>query len=238
MRGWILIKVLLLVVNMAFAQVNTEGMRKETKEGFIKTVGTEFGLNAGNTEHFKFRSTIRIDYHKGKLYSFIVGQYERGIEDDEDFVNKAFAHLRFVYNKRYEAFFQKEFNDLILLEDRNLIGGGLRTKLLKSLYMGNGLMWEKEVLKDNPTMSIIRSTNYLTYKKRFNKMNVVAATVYGQPHIERFKDYRILFESMLNLGITEKLMFSLVMKLRYDSEPPTGVKKTDIELANGFAYSF
>ena len=186
-------------------------------------------------------------------------QYVRGIQSDKVFINKGFVHLRHVHKLnrkvfKWELFVQKEFNDFILLLDRNLIGGGIRTTIVwnetgvkKSknyrfirLYLGNGLMGEKETLDTSPVFEtkIIRSTNYLSLRWQTAERVAMDIVSYFQFHLSNVNDYRVLFQGSFGFNITKSLVFRASLNLRYDSEPPLDVKKHDLELTNGIGFSF
>ena len=152
-----------------------------------------------------------------------------------------------------EIFLQKQFNESILLRDRNLAGGGMRILVLKqrtgakdgtglNLYLGIGGMWENETINDKRhrevETNIIRSTNYISATWRIDKRFSVVITGYFQPYTQRFSDFRVLSENRLEFHLTEKVSINTRLNLRYDSEPPTGVKSHDLEIVNGLSYKF
>ena len=142
---------------------------------------------------------------------------------------------------------KKQFNASIRLSDRNLAGGGIRFDLHPSspkfnLYLGIGAMWEHERIDDKTegviTTRIVRSTNYINWTGRLNENITTSATGYYQLYLRRFQDYRILFEGSLTFQLTTKLAFPLRVNFRYDNEPPTGIRKHDVEIFNGLRYTF
>ena len=56
--------------------------------------------------------------------------------------------------------------------------------------------------------------------------------------MDAFDDIRILNEMELQSPITEKLSVSIIFNLRYDSFPPAGVKKTDLQIRNSLSFIF
>lgn len=239
-----------------FAQVNTEDMRKyDLSDGLYNSLQVDFGLVSGNSDFLKLKSSIRADFVSGKYYTFGVIQYQRGIQDDNLFINKAFGHLRGIQRLTRiffgELFVQKEFNDFILLKDRNLIGGGLRTAVLFPYstnecshsiycYIGNGLMWENEEIDTRPVSEtkIFRSTNYISLRWQLDDRVDLAIVTYYQFHLSNLHDYRILFQSGLGFNITKSLAFKTSLNLRYDNEPPSNIKKYDLEINNGLRFDF
>src|SRR5690606_37656057 len=125
----------------------------------------------------------RIDYAGSSYDFFLVGNYEFEEANEAKVVNKGFAHLRNILSLSpifaLEFFLQKEFNQFILLEDRNIGGAGLRMDLINlfsdssdavEFFIGTGLMFENEKynIPVSPETNLIRSTNYLTFKWQVN----------------------------------------------------------------------
>ena len=247
----------------AAAQVNTEALRREDRSpGWHTNLGVDLGIIAGNSSLVQLRSNLRLDYLTERGHTFFVTQFQRGTQGDSLFLNKGFAHLRGVktLSARYqvEAFLQREFNEFIDLEDRRLAGGGLRIRWgLASdpsgkpnpaqLHTGFGAMWERERIDttgqasddraSSPLASLVRSTNYLVLQWQVDDRLTLFSTTYYQVDLRRFADYRILWEGALNLTLTKRLALRLNLNLRYDSEPPAGIKSYDLEITNGFSYS-
>ena len=150
-----------------------------------------------------------------------------------------------------EGFLQKQFNESIRIDDRELAGGGLRITImhpnrtseylsLLHLYMGVGAMWEYEKLDIDEGMEteLFRSTNYVTGRLDLSEHVKASTTCYFQPALEQLSDYRILLETSLRLGITGNLAFDNKLSLRYDSDPPASVEESDLEIVHGISYSF
>ncbi len=246
--------ILVLTLNIK-AQVNTEKFRKEFEQtGVYGKVSVAAGFASGNSEFVKVKGGARLDYSGEKYDLFLVGNYEFEEASDKKVVNKAFAHLRNILTLSQlfaaEAFLQKEFNQFILLEDRNLIGAGLRTDLIElfsenensplEFFLGTGLMYENEVynIEVSPETNIFRSTNYLTFKWNVNSGFSFITINYFQFDIENTTDYRFTTDTSLNFIIFENLSFNSSVSFRYDNEPVPDVKNYDLELTNGITFSF
>lgn len=237
------------------AQINIftgETMKQmQLKHGWYNNVNLDISYRTGNTELLTLRTRFRSDYLSTTYHGFIFGSLQRERKDGAFFTNKGMAHGRIIhkYTKHIliESFIQKQFNESILLTDRNLIGGGIRFATLPSeskynLYIGIGVMWEHERINDSVngelTTYLIRSTNYINWTAQLANRLSTSATGYYQVHVKRLVDYRILFEGSIKLGITTKLSLPLKLNFRYDNEPPTGIRKHDLEIFNGLSYTF
>lgn len=260
----------LILTSLLSAQVNTEAMRKEDlTPGLHTTLGADLGYIAGNSNLLQVRSNLRFDYLSGGNHFFLVIEYQQGRKDERRFINKGFAHLRgmkalgrsttgeaLTPRLHVEGFLQREFNEFIDLEDRQLAGGGLRIRWHQrqgtaetppplQLNTGVGFMWEREQIdttspetNDKPVTDIIRSTNYLVVRWNIDNRLALFSTTYYQFDLRRLSDYRVLWEGRLNFTITKRLSLTVNLNLRYDSEPPRGIKPLDLEITNGISYSF
>ncbi|MGH1366389.1 MAG: DUF481 domain-containing protein [Calditrichia bacterium] len=236
-----------------FGQVNTERLRKrEAAPGFAGKAGVGFTLLSGNTEFFKIDTDLRLDYSRKAFYSFAVGNYQRGIRKEADFINKGFLHWRVMqdFSRRTtgELFVQKAFNDFTDLRSRNLIGGGGRLNLFLQrvkdsqevrfeCYLGVGLMWEEETIESSGVIrQQFRSTNYVSIYAKMDPNFQFSAITYLQTALQDRSDSRILSQVILRVGIADRVDLRALMGLNYDARPPDGVKKHDLVLTNGLEF--
>ena len=238
------------------AQVNVftgETMKQLKGElGWYGNINIDLTYKTGNTELLTLRTRFRTDYRSNLNHGFIFGSLQQGRKDGTFFTNKGMAHARIIRETNkfailIESFLQKQFNESILLNDRNLFGGGLRFAVRSpnsknNFYFGTGVMWEHELINDanegKVNTHIIRSTNYVNWTAQLDERVSTSATGYYQVHVRRIGDFRILFEGSLSFNLTKKLSFPLRVNFRYDNEPPTGIKKHDLEIFNGLSYTF
>ena len=251
----IFITILLFACRSVSAQINIftgETIKQmQLDPGLYNQINLDLSYRTGNTDLLTFRSRFRSDYLSTKFHCFVFGSLQEERKEGAFFTNKGMAHGRIIRkltnHVMVESFGQKQFNESILLNDRNLIGGGIRIAGLSSkskfnLYIGIGVMWEHERINDSNvgeiTTQLIRSTNYVNWTVQFNERISTSATGYYQVHAKRLLDYRVLFEGRIKFSITKKLSFPLKINLRYDNEPPTGIRKHDLEIFNGLSYTF
>ena len=249
--------VLVLTVS-AQGQVNIETLRRlDSKPGWYNDITLSLTYQSGNTDLLRFKSSLRSDYWFDKYHTFGIATLQQGKQGGKLYTDKGFVHLRgarsLIEHLGVEIFLQKQFNESILLRDRNLAGGGVRISALKqhaitkngmglNLYLGIGGMWENETINDKEhgevETNIIRSTNYISAAWRIDKRFTVVLTGYYQPYLQRFSDFRVISESRLEFRATERVSFNIRLNIRYDSEPPTGVEEHDLEIVNGLSYKF
>lgn len=246
---------ILLINSSTFSQVNTEKFRRELDEtGFLGKISLAGGLASGNSEFVKVKGGLRIDYAGNKYDLFLVGNYEFEEANDDKVVNKGFAHLRNIIELSpeffLEFFLQKEYNQFILLEDRNLAGAGLRADLIKifsdeenssiEIFVGTGLMYENEKynIPVSPGSDLVRSTNYLTFKWQINQGFSFITINYFQFDTARLSDHRFITDTSLNFLIIKNFSFSSALSYRFDNEPVPDVMNFDLEFTNGITFSF
>ena len=237
------------------AQVNIftdETMQQmQLKPGWYNSIALDLTYRAGNTDLLTARTRFRSDYLSKRYHGFVFGSLQQGRRNDVFFINKGMAHARIIWRSTehllFESFVQKQFNDSISLNDRNLVGGGVRLAARPpsskfNVYLGIGAMGEHERINDKEhvgiTTRIVRATNYINWTWQLDERITTSATGYYQFHVRRFQDYRILFEGSITFRLTTKLAFPLRINFRYDNEPPTNIRKHDVEIFNGLRYTF
>ena len=184
---------------------------------------------------------------------FLVSNYSFTRLNDNRYINNAQGHLRFIRqhspSASFEVFGQYQFNEFIRLEDRFLAGAGARFALVQAerteVFVGAGYMLEQETLDlpanlpDARSSEHHRSTNYLTvrYNSEDERVRLVQ-TLYAQPRLDRPKDFRLLSETSFEIQLFRQLALAISLNVAHDSEPPTGVKETDVVLSNSLRYTF
>lgn len=256
----ILIVVILLFfssINL-FSQINTEVFRKEfSKDGIFHKINVDIGITKGNTEYTTVRPSYRIDWLKDKFHNFGIISYAYAEDAVKKRENRGFIHLRSsyqIFDYLYgELFLQKEFNEFILLKDRNLFGITSRIQIINEIiqidstekleiytFLGLGAMIENEELKTKPRKetTVGRLTSYFSLGVNISPNLLIKSITYYQPRFSDDKDYRLLNESSLNIKINQNLTFRTSLRLRYDSDPPEKVKPRDLNLLNGIQIDF
>jgi hypothetical protein len=97
---------------------------------------------------------------------------------------------------------------------------------------------EAEELSSGETSKIARGSSYIFVKVNRADLLWLINTVYIQPALDNWEDFRILDEAELWVGITKNLALTTALSYNYDSEPPGGIKHHDLEIKNGLKFSF
>lgn len=177
----------------------------------------------------------QLQYKTTKNLFLLLGNANYTSSNTQKFVNNGFLHFR--YNTklfktlRWEAFTQLQYNNLLLVKQRFLLGTGPRVKLLDKLnvrvYAGVAAMYEQEQYKTvQADEHNLRMSNYISWTISQAKKLSFTGTVYYQPLANHWADYRVNAQSSLSIFLTEKLYFRNTLNFMYDEVPAeTAVSK-------------
>jgi len=229
-------------------QVNTESMRADNLSlGIQQKMDLSFAYISGTSEIMILRGDYRMDYYsKSNWHVFFLVKYDRAFEKSQvDFSNKGFGHLRVINLFRprihIEGFLQKEFNYFIDLENRELIGGGLRINPFEKFFIGIGAMNETENYQNTiiyEEQSFIKSTNYLNYSVQFAERVTIENILYYQFKLDTMDHYRILWDSKLSFQGSDWLSFHINCQYRYDISGINPKGSSYFEITNGLSFHF
>lgn len=229
----------------------------ETKR--LQTDSTRFVLNADFAFNHSNNDGVSVNQVNGTLttqlkskdlkrtYLFL-GNYRLIDADEGNLQNSWFLHTRFNYKfnqlLRFEAFLQGQYNQLLVVEQRNLVGAGLRLKWMNrenfSGYLGNSYMYEVEysdragTTEYNHRNSTYLSVSYLSKSKNFSVTN----TVYYQPLYKNLKDYRLLEQFRLDIPLAEWFKVFTIYDYYFDSKTPLNTREYTSQLQIGLGFSF
>lgn len=248
------------------AQVNVEHSRVESPEGFSGSIDGALTLIRGNVSLSQIGLGARLDYTQGVHRPFVQFALNYGEKESLAFLNQSYAHARWTamwLNRLGTELFgqlqEDSFRSLIL---RQLYGGGLRAEVVsakeRSLAFGFGAMYEREVYREPSALSgmmpldrgelvesdvienNLRLTNYFSAKQHVKWATSLhlGATLYYQPLINAFSDYRILCDVNVEIKLSEHLRLVESLSLMYDSEPPESVQGADLKSMSTLRVSF
>jgi len=236
----------ILTFSLTWSQVNTESMRGDiTTPGVNHNMTLNFSYFSGNSEIIQLMGTYQMNYLlKSNWYGLLSGKYNRAFEKGkEDFSNQGFVHLRtakpIMAQTDIEGFIQKETNHFINLENRELLGSGLRINQFEDLYWGIGIMHEKEKYNNNPQeQNFIKSTNHINYKVNILNKVDLENVMYYQFKLENPEDYRILWVGNLTIKASKGISFHTNVLYRFDKSRINPDGDSYFEISNGFGFNF
>jgi hypothetical protein len=255
--GWLSFIFIFNLSLAAWGQVNTERYRKDyDKKGFLVNNALGFSFSKGNTEELEVSNNFRLDYTSNKFHYFTILDYNFKRTETIKSKDNGFVHLRTLRhfdNRAYlaEVFAQWQFDEFIMLQNRFLLGTGLRFDLSRLLTEGNddekdwkifagvGLMYEYEDYMTEPltVFRLWRSTNYLSVIWDIGENLGIKLVNYYQPAISKFSNYRFSTDLGVDFKLFKQLSFEVAVSYTYRSVAVGNTKRGDISIKNSLLLS-
>lgn len=229
--------------NAQLVNIESKRMQKDSVRFALKS-DVLFDYTDNNGDYiFEIGTNLTTQFKSKDLNKifFFIGSYDLIRSKEQDFQNSWFLHLR--YNQkltnlfRLEAFVQNQNNTLLTITSRNLIGAGVRLKVVSTestkLYLGNAYMYEIE--KSDATNERFfnhRNSSYLSLSYAFEKIKLdLTGTVYFQPLYDDIGNHRILNQIKAELPISKIVSLSALYNYFYSSFSTT----TDIDRSSNLS---
>ncbi len=234
--------------------VNTEKYDLDYGKRF--NLGSEFSyeMERGNTDINSFELDFFSSYIKTPHIVRLIGGFDHLNSDGKEIKSNVYGQVR--YNHAFAPWFQSftfyqiQRDEILLVNQRNLIGAGGRFIFIPGdsaafdFDIGIGVMYESEDLNESkievagvPNTEGFRFANFLSMVYNTKLIRFVNITYY-QPWVEDFKDYRIFNEAKLIFKVSGYLSISTELLYRLDTRPPEGIKQDDLSLKNGIIVTF
>lgn len=253
MSRFLLLSIFSLLPTILSAQlVNIESKRMQT-DSIRFTLNADLSFNHTNNDGAQVNQidaalTTQLKSKDLKKIYFLLGNYKLIDSEEGNLQNAWFLHGRFNYKfsevLRLESFLQGQYNQLLVVEQRNLMGAGLRVKWVDKErftgYAGNSYMYEVEYSDRAGTTNYNhRNSTYFTlsYTPKSQKFSV-ANTVYYQPLYRDFDDYRILEQFRLDIPLSSWLKVFSTYNYYFDSKTPLNTEEYTSDLNIGVGISF
>lgn len=230
-----------------FSQVNVEWLRPSKGNGVFQNIGLSTQLSSGNSDYFDLSVQYRIDWVLEKQERFLLTNLNRKTNGSDILSYKGFTHLRLTHYVRpdfgVEVFTQQEFNELANLENRILLGSGIRKKVANIGFgvqsaIGVGLMYELEDTKTKGENDAIKSTNYVSFSKQIGPSAKASGITYFQFALDDAENFRSLTQVSTQYQFNRNWSFFINGTADYDNQPDTGIEKFDLTLTQGLQISF
>jgi len=233
--------------------VNIESKRMQT-DSLRFALNGDFSLNHTNNDgkqvtQLDMALTTQLKSKDLQKLYFLIGTYRLIDSGAENLQNAWFLHGRFNYKfrklqwLRFESFIQGQYNQLLVVEQRNLIGAGLRVKWMDRArftgYAGTSYLYEVEFSDQAGTTDYNhRNSTYLTvsYAPKSAKFSI-ANTVYYQPLYQELSDYRILEQFRLDVPLAKWFKFFTAYNYYLDRETPLNTREYTSNLNIGIGIS-
>ena len=188
-----------------------------------------------------------LQYKNRKHLLLAVAQIEYAALDKKMLSSGGFVHLRYNYalyrNIKAECFTQIQYNKVWNMPLRFLLGAGPRFKLLdiqkNRFYFGPLYMYEvQEVKTDNYTQHNHRMSAYLSWNMDINNQLFFSGTVYYQPLLIGFQNYRITSLGELSIAVSKHFTFDNRFTIIFDQTQTTDVPIQTYRYTAGLGYKF
>jgi hypothetical protein len=240
------------IATTAAGQVNVEPLRDEVGDNQLGgRAQLTFSGRVGNTQGMTLGSSGILGGRTGRHFGFVAasGDYQRSSGATD--VEKYFAHAR--YNLHvvdpliWEVFAQAEHDRFQRLSLRELLGTGPRFELIDdetvSLAVATAYMLELEALTAEdpyPEEDKIshRSSSYATLLIAPDDRVSFEIVCFYQPRFDDPRDFRFSSTTTMEFSIVSILTAQIGTTSRYDSHPPGGVGRFDLEVKNALGVKF
>ncbi|MCX6258147.1 MAG: DUF481 domain-containing protein [Bacteroidia bacterium] len=192
-------------------------------------------------------ASLHVQYKAGCSLYLSQTEYDLTKSTGSNFVNAGAQHFRFNYQLTDrltgEIFTQFQFNKILEVKFRWLLGAGPRVNIIKTkpfrLYIAALYMYEHEELYNSDIINHThRLSSYLSFILKIQKNLSLVNTDYFQPVIRNISDYRILSQTDLKIRITRHFSFLLSYIYTYDAFPAIGVPNDTRFLDNSLIFVF
>ncbi len=218
----------------AFSQiVNIESQRIHSDTtGWDGTLDAGLSINQNNSLLVSATAGAHVQYKTKKDVYMLLGGWRFTNGGTSRFVNDGMAHFRYNHKftkwLRLEAFTQVQYNELLNLRIRYLVGMGPRFKFIDKkwihMYTGTLYMFEYENQAITDTMEYNhRLSTYLSWTIDPNPNFSFVATTYYQPKLTDWSDFRISGNYSLRFKAFKRLAFKIEFNFLYDAAPPAGI---------------
>jgi putative salt-induced outer membrane protein YdiY len=252
-RLWAACLAILFLPAVAGAQVNAERFRNGSgDDGTSGSVELAFTNRTGNTDLAEGGVSVALGWRRAPHTVLLVADASAGKADDETTVNRGFVHLRggrmLGPRLTWEGFVQHEYDREARLDARSLVGTGPRFTLhdgeTAGLFWGIAYMFEREAVDvaagsgEASVQHNHRISTYLSLTLDAGERVSFVDTAYVQPRVDESRDIRLLEEATLKVKLVGALSLKIAFSVRYDGDPPVGVKYLDTAVTNRLAWDF
>lgn len=227
--------------------VNTETLMLTADSGFIWTAGVSGDFSAGNSDVLDVTSDAGFSTRVGKTTFKLIGSWNRLAQDGVSIQSSAFGHLRMEHGAvggwQVFGFAQISSNDVLLMRSRNLMGGGLKRRIIDgtrgAATVSWGCFWEHEVYDVEVVPSqMLRNSFILSGRWEVTQGIQMRYTTYLQSDYRNWQDSRAFFEWTWDIAILDQVALEWNLGIRWDGDPHAGLRPLDIGSSAGLRFGF
>ena len=222
--------------------VDIETSRKEDLIGTKISINLGLDGSSGTVDRTNYSLGTRFDFNSENWNRFLIFNYSRREKDESINEDNTFIHFRFSRKLTallaLEFFIQSNEKPLEKIEERNLVGLGVRLSPLKDLRIGIGLFDEEEKRIKLEARNTTRVNTYFNYLFKISENTSFNSLLYFQPDIEDFSEIRSLLRLGLKVKATDNFYININYEYVHDSSPPTGTDKNNSIYGFKLSYEF
>ena len=219
--------------------VNTETLLLDADEVFQWTTGLAGDFSQGNSNVVDLSLDAGAAWTKGPWTLKGAVAWARLAEDGNDIQANAFGQLRVttgdVRVAQPFAFVQTSSNNVLLLNQRNLAGLGIKHRMYdgKSLFIETslGAFWEGEtytVESGEAPKELLRNSVILSVGWDVSEDLLLRLTTYAQSAYSDFSDSRVFVECSVDVALTSNVALEWNAGFRWDGDPHGGLGQWDL----------
>ena len=238
----------LLLVGVASATTNIEKQRTDD-EGVSGSIQADGAMEFGTVNLVRLETEAAVYWNDGTNHVLVLGESafesERSSDDTGDqagsilekewrVYNSGLAHMRYGHDLyprlRPEVFVGLSYDEFLYLEQRWILGVGPRIAVAAQetfrTHVGISWMWEYErsnprVVVEDPDRQLSRLSTYTSAGVAVGESMELGATVYLQPALTNWADYRVLADVLWTVELGSRWETGIEVEARYDSDPPS-----------------
>lgn len=207
--------------------VNIESYRlKKDTNNFFGSVNGHFSANQNQKSIIQIGANSNLEYWRKRHTFMWIGIFNWVKTTDNNvkttYINEGFQHFRYNYllskDIKLESYVQYQYNKVMNLKERDLLGCGLRFKLSDKLiktYVGSAIMFERDITYDDIRISSFKSSDYISVSIYVGNNLKLSNTTYFQFNLDTYRAYTV-FESTIN--IYKRIYYKISFILQYDNQ--------------------
>ena len=224
--------------------VNTHDLISEIDSAWATNMEIQGSVSSGNGVFTAINSGLGLGYKLNtKSQIWLLSGYNYASESGNliyqtGFIN-ARHHRKITNSLNVQLFFQRQFNSALKMTSRQLLGVNLGLKKSIKDYLTSislGLFDEDEKYFGQSFQHLQRMNISLNVTRNVGDVEI-NLTMYHQPSLYRFKDFRTLGELAIELPINESVNLEIESALRFDNDPHLDLLPLDFSTLIGMSFN-
>ncbi len=236
-----------LTISYKSQVINIEGKRfLNDTNGLVGRSDFNFNVNQNTQQALTLGINVHLQYKHNKHRFLAISDLAIIKAANQDYQNTGYLHFRYSYKLHklitWENFTQGQYNRVLLLDKRYLVGTGPRFRVIKikhfRVYASTMYMYEfQSQAFETITQYNHRFNGYITLNVDFDRFDFTSTTFY-QPLINDFSNYRIATDNNVDISINHRFNFRIGLNLLYDTKQPSGIPSLVYIFRNGISFRF